>query len=274
MSLKEKLAEDLKSSMKNKDTVRKNTVQLVRTAILQVEKDNKVTLDDEDILEVIKTYEQKIPPLKAIHLPQNVGHGEARRICLKNCSHQLIALMDADDICTCDRFEKQLKLFSDSEDLAVVGGQIYEFTQSTEKVVGKRIVPLEDQEIKEYAKIRCPMNQVTVMFRKDAVEDAGGYLDWFCEEDYYLWLRMIQKGYRFHNLPDCLVFVRVGEDMYRRRGGLQYFKSERKLQKYMLGIGFIPRSTYLLNVIKRLIVQVFLPNRLRGLIFQKIARSN
>ncbi len=53
MSLKEKLAEDSKSSMKNKDTVRKNTVQLVRTAILQVEKDNKVTLDDEDILEVI-----------------------------------------------------------------------------------------------------------------------------------------------------------------------------------------------------------------------------
>lgn len=53
MSLKEKLAEDLKSSMKNKDTVRKNTVQLVRTAILQVEKDKKITLEDEDIIEVI-----------------------------------------------------------------------------------------------------------------------------------------------------------------------------------------------------------------------------
>lgn len=53
MPLKEKLAEDLKSSMKNKDTVRKNTVQLVRTAILQVEKDKKVTLEDEDILELI-----------------------------------------------------------------------------------------------------------------------------------------------------------------------------------------------------------------------------
>lgn len=53
MSLKERLAEDLKSSMKNKDTVRKNTVQLVRTAVLQVEKDKKVTLEDEDILEVI-----------------------------------------------------------------------------------------------------------------------------------------------------------------------------------------------------------------------------
>ena len=53
MSLKERLAEDLKSSMKNKDTVRKNTVQLVRTAVLQVEKDKKITLEDEDILDVI-----------------------------------------------------------------------------------------------------------------------------------------------------------------------------------------------------------------------------
>lgn len=53
MTLKERLAEDLKSSMKNKQVVRKNTVQLVRTAILQVEKDKKVTLEDEDILEVI-----------------------------------------------------------------------------------------------------------------------------------------------------------------------------------------------------------------------------
>lgn len=53
MSLKEKLAQDLKSSMKNKETVRKNTVQLIRTAVLQVEKDKKTTLEDEDILELI-----------------------------------------------------------------------------------------------------------------------------------------------------------------------------------------------------------------------------
>lgn len=53
MSLKEQLAQDLKESMKNKQTVRKNTVQMVRTAILQKEKDEKVTLDDGDILEVI-----------------------------------------------------------------------------------------------------------------------------------------------------------------------------------------------------------------------------
>ena len=53
MALKEQLAQDLKSSMKNRETIRKNTVQMIRTAILQIEKDKKVTLGDEDILDVI-----------------------------------------------------------------------------------------------------------------------------------------------------------------------------------------------------------------------------
>ena len=53
MSLKEKLSEDLKLSMKEKDTVKKNTVQSMRAAILQVEKDKQITLDEDGIIEVI-----------------------------------------------------------------------------------------------------------------------------------------------------------------------------------------------------------------------------
>ncbi len=53
MSLKEKLADDLKSAMKNKDIVRKNVVQMVRAGVLQIEKDKKITLDDEGVLDVI-----------------------------------------------------------------------------------------------------------------------------------------------------------------------------------------------------------------------------
>ena len=53
MSLKEKLADDLKSAMKDKNVIRKNVVQMVRAGILQVEKDNKVTLDDEGVLDII-----------------------------------------------------------------------------------------------------------------------------------------------------------------------------------------------------------------------------
>lgn len=51
--LKEKLMEDLKSAMKNKDEIRKNTVQMVRAAILQIEKDKGIQVEDDKILEII-----------------------------------------------------------------------------------------------------------------------------------------------------------------------------------------------------------------------------
>ena len=53
MSLKDKLLQDLKEAMKEKDTVRKNTVQLIRSGVLQIEKDKKIELDDEGVLDVI-----------------------------------------------------------------------------------------------------------------------------------------------------------------------------------------------------------------------------
>ena len=51
--LKEKLMEDLKVSMRNKDEIRKNTVQMVRAAILQIEKDKGIQVEDDRILEII-----------------------------------------------------------------------------------------------------------------------------------------------------------------------------------------------------------------------------
>ncbi len=51
--LKEKLLEDLKESMKNKDVVRKNTVQMVRAGILQIEKDKGIEVNDEMIIDII-----------------------------------------------------------------------------------------------------------------------------------------------------------------------------------------------------------------------------
>jgi uncharacterized protein YqeY len=53
MTIKDKLKNDLVAAMKEKDAVRKNVVQLIKAGVLQVEKDKKVTLDDEGVLEVI-----------------------------------------------------------------------------------------------------------------------------------------------------------------------------------------------------------------------------
>ena len=57
--LKEKLLEDLKIAMKEKDTIRKNVVQMMRAAILQVEKDKQIELDENQVLEIIAKESKK-----------------------------------------------------------------------------------------------------------------------------------------------------------------------------------------------------------------------
>lgn len=231
----------------------------------------------EKIQQVIRKYQEQLDTttivFKVVYLEKNMGHGEARRICFENCSHELIALMDADDLSVPERFEKQLTYFENDPELSIVGGNIQEFVGVPENCVGKRIVPEKDADIKTYMKKRCPMNQVTVMFRKKDVAEVGGYVDWYCDEDYYLWVRMALGEKKFANVVDNLVNVRVGKEMYQRRGGWKYFKSEAKLQSFMLKKGVISLPRYLINVSERLILQVLVPNKVRGFLFQKLARS-
>ena len=226
----------------------------------------------EALEEVISVYE-KDPLFRVLWLEKNCGHGAARRAGLDACRCELVALMDADDICVPERFALQMAAFAAHPEACVIGGQIEEFIGTPQHTVGKRVVPLTDGEIKAYLKKRCPFNQVTVMLRKQAVNEAGGYLDWYCDEDYYLWLRLFLAGGFFANVPETLVMVRVSEDMYARRGGWKYFQSEARLQKYMYRQKIITLPQYCVNVMKRFIVQLLLSNKLRGWVFRRLARE-
>lgn len=216
---------------------------------------------------------EKDDRFRVIRLQKNEGHGLARRISVEHCSNELVALMDADDICVTDRFEIQLAAFESDPSLSALGGLISEFMGDEQNVVGYRVVPTDHNRIVEYMKKRCPLNQVTVMFRKADVIKAGGYQEWYCNEDYYLWLRMYLEGMKLGNVSQVLVNVRVNQDMYRRRGGWKYFASEARLQKYMMDNHVIGPATYLLNLAKRILVQVLLPNHIRGWVFRKFARK-
>ena len=209
--------------------------------------------------------------LNVIYLEVNSGHGNARRICVDNCSTEIIALMDADDISLSDRFERELSILIETK-ADVIGGNIAEFIGNESNIVAYRCVPEKDSDIKEYLKKRCPFNQVSVMLRKKKYVEAGGYIDWYCDEDYYLWIRMLLSGAVFANTGTTLVCVRVGKEMYQRRGGKKYFKSEAKLQRFMLKKGIITVPRYLVNIGERFILQVMMPNKIRGWVFQRFAR--
>lgn len=228
----------------------------------------------EEISKTVKFLETEQPNLfKTIWIPENVGLGLALQTGIEISSNEIVMRMDSDDISTPDRFEKQLKHLKEHPDVAVCGGQITEFINDPQNIVGKRICPCSDEAIKQYMKKRCGFNHMTVALRRSKVLEAGNYQSWFWNEDYYLWIRMMLAGCKFANLPDTLVNVRVGKAMYARRGGWKYFKSEKDIQKLMYENHIISWPRYFLNVLLRWGVQVAMPNRLRGWLFQKLLRK-
>ena len=227
----------------------------------------------ERLNDVIAKHERKCDTMKVIRLQNNGGLGNAMKIAVEQAKYELIARMDSDDIALPTRFEEQLRYFAYDSVIDIVGGDISEFVDAEENIVAYRRVPHTDAEIKEYLKHRCPMNHMSVMFKKTAVQNAGGYIDLFWNEDYYLWIRMAEHGATMANTGTVLVNVRTGSDMYSRRGGKRYFQSEKFLQQYMLHHKIIGVGTYMANIAKRLIVQVLLPNRIRGWVFRTFARQ-
>ena len=225
-----------------------------------------------EIDEVIDKYTSKCICLNVIRLEQNKGLGNALKLATEAARFELIARMDSDDVSSPDRFEQQLRYFHKFPNIDVVGGNITEFIGEESNVVATRIVPVTNDDIRQYMKKRCAFNHVTVMYKKSSIMEVGGYRDWFWNEDYYLWIRMWLNGSEFTNTGTVLVNVRTGEDMYARRGGIKYFKSEKGLQKYMLNNKMIGKWTYFCNCTKRFIVQCMLPNFLRGWVFRHLAR--
>ena len=229
----------------------------------------------ESLSTLLSEYENMYPEvMHVIRLEKNGGLGNALKLGVVNAKYDICARMDSDDICMPDRFEKQLAYLEAHPECDIVGGQMTEFIDTPDNIVGRREVPLTNKEIYEFMKSRCALNHVTVMFRKEAVMKAGNYQDWFWNEDYYLWVRMMMAGCKFANIPDVAVYVRSGADQYARRGGKKYFDSEIGIKKLMLEKGMITRKEYIVNYIQRFIIQLMLPNSVRGWVFRTFARKS
>lgn len=209
--------------------------------------------------------------LKIVALPINVGLGSALNIGLKECTHDIVARMDTDDICVPKRFEKQILKFSLQPNLMISGGQIYEFHGAKKEFFSKRNVPLTYQELIDFSKKRSPFNHMTVMYRKSFILSIGGYVTHLFMEDYNLWLRAINSGAIIDNDPSILVQARAGKEMLARRQGIKYIKSEFKL--YMIKKRFKLDSN--LNLFLIFILRAssrFLPVTLLSLLYKKIRK--
>ena len=178
--------------------------------------------------------------------------------------------MDADDICLPNRFERQLPLL-ESGQADIVGAWIEEFDINPGDLQRVRRVPTTHKEIFEYGKWRQPLNHVTAMFKREAYLNAGGYQSIRYVEDYDLLVRMLEKGIKFSNIPEVLVYVRCGKSMLKRRSGVHYLAAELQLFYKMYHTGYLNLLQLFWNVLARLICRS-MPNQLLGIIYDRWLR--
>lgn len=234
--------------------------QIVKPDDIILVQDGKLT---DDLDKVVAKWKKKIGNIFTIvSLEQNVGLGDALNEGLKYCRYELIARMDTDDIALSERFEKQVKIFENS-DIDICSSWVSEFNDDENDIVSYRKLPEYHNDIVRFSKKRNPINHPAVMYRKSKVEQAGGYKKMMWFEDYYLWSRMMLTGVRFYNIQEPLVSMRAGYGQLERRSGLKYAFNEIKFQKRLLGLGFINRFQFMYNSLVRFCVRVLPKNFIR-----------
>jgi glycosyltransferase involved in cell wall biosynthesis len=182
-------------------------------------------------------------------LDENVGLGIALDQGMAACAHDIVARMDADDIALPQRFAVQVPIVESGVD--IVGSSLLEFERDADDIVGKRVPPLDPGEIVRYSRFHQPFNHPTVVYRRRAVDAAGGYRHLELMEDYLLFAKMIAQGCAVANVEEPLVLYRVGAGAYARRGGVALLKSEWRLQRQLRALGFTSTWQFVRNMTLR-----------------------
>jgi len=211
----------------------------------------------DELVEVISQY----PEVHIVRLERNVQLGRALEAGLKNCQHDLVARMDTDDIMMPYRLEKQYRFMMEHPEIVACGGDIAEFIEEG-AILREKHMPTSAYELYRYGKKRNPLNHMTVMFRKSAVEAVGGYRHFPGLEDYDLWSRLLASGYKIANIPEILVKARIGDHFASRRGGWTYFKRYLQLRKEQHRIGYLNKKEYIVACVLTFGMTV-MPEKLR-----------
>lgn len=244
--------------------------QTIKPSEFVLVEDGPLTKELYGIVEKYKNEYQK--EFKVVAIEKNIGLGPALKRGVEECSNEYIARMDSDDYSIPERIEKEFEIFEKCSDIGMIGTNVSEFIDSIDNVVCNVILPETNEDIIKFSKSRNPFRHPSVMFKKSEVVNAGNYREYYLCEDYDMWLRMIRNGCKCYNIQDIYVYMRIGEDFYKRRGGHKYFESIKKFKKEQLENGYFTKFEYLKSIIPHAIV-CYMPNFMRDFVYKKILRK-
>ncbi|OBU11937.1 hypothetical protein AYY19_08460 [Photobacterium aquimaris] len=176
----------------------------------------------DEIEKLLRIYECKYPFFHIEYMKNNKGLAyQLNQIISKvndSGKYSYLARMDADDICHPERFFTQINFLEDNPDIAVVGSSAIEFNENGDEKY-KKMLCSHDELYLNIIK-RCPFNHPTVMFNLNIIDKKDIiYNDSLLNtQDYYLWVELLKKGYKFSNIEKPLLRFRVNSDFFNRRG--------------------------------------------------------
>lgn len=209
----------------------------------------------DELDKVLFEYQTKFPNLfRIVASEKNIGLGQALNLGLKNCSNELVARMDTDDISLPLRCEKQLEMFKRNPELSIVGTWIDEFYDDPDEIIATRIVPITHDEIYKFAKRRSAFNHPSVMYRKSKVLECGGYSDLRRNQDVDLFGRMLFAGCKAGNIEESLLLFRSNKNLLKRRRSwentVSYISTIRRLWK----LGYSSLGDYVIVAICQIFI--------------------
>lgn len=200
--------------------------QTLKPNQIVIVKDGPLSLE---LNQIIDSFKKNTPNVKLVSLSTNKGLGEALRIGLRECIFEFVVRMDSDDISTPDRFKTQINYLFQNPNIDILSSWVDEFSGSVNNIVSTRKLPLTHSGCAKMLKYGCPINHPAVVFKKSKVLSVGSYESFYLKEDVYLWLKLYVNNAKFANIPESLLLFRVNDNMYKRRRGVKYAKSEFKL---------------------------------------------
>lgn len=163
----------------------------------------------DNTLNVIKRYND--PRIKLID-QANKGLIDTLNDSINIASADIIARMDADDICKPNRFQVEYDFLTNNPDHVLVGSVVDIIDKDGNYLMPLYPVGYTHDEIVTNIDVKCPFNHPSVMFRKDAVIRAGYYpKNALTFEDHLLWKKLANIG-KVHNLKDVLLQYRFNPE--------------------------------------------------------------
>lgn len=222
-------------------------------------------------MEVIKVF-QYAGDFKYYQLEQNRGLAYCMNFALKHSTNDIVARMDADDVCYFDRFEKEYKEVKDNKNLVCCSWHA-EFETSTNNIKALKKTPKLDKDIRKAIGIRNIISHPTIMLYKDILIKNGGYNENVgMLEDYELHLRLLNNKVNYTCIQEPLVYVRTDENQYSRRGGLKYLINEYKFRYMCYKKGYISLKNLFVTIILYSFLRLF-PTKYKHFLY-KLVRTN